>query len=440
MKKPEAILKEFPIDRAIREKIFKIPLLPQEQIAARFQELDCLLYPHALLLVAKFPRLRDYFQEVMFRIASGNTLGKNYYDKEDYEDGKAARTRKKILKNSEKRVLLQSFALLRLKDRPSHFCQGVQKAGFLRGVFEEAIELFLHITQTYTADLTEMRQAALSCDPHFIDIERRVHAVENELGFIDREELLLQIEESQRLWKRYTKLREDLIAPYFRMVYTIAKGTSTSESQRLDNFQNGIKGLIRAVKCYTPSRFAAFSVVAKTWIKQAILLDLKSEVNLIKLPVANWHTFQKLEKIRIEIEHSTQRDATYEQIAKASRRSLDKVQKIYENAKLVQVLSLHAPTQSEDKQHVGSKWNLESIQAPDTRREQFELQNEYELISGVIQLFDEEERMIFGLLSGCSDLIPEVEVDPEAILRESIRQKAARRGLRVIFKEESLDK
>jgi RNA polymerase sigma factor (sigma-70 family) len=425
---------EFPIARAIREQIFKIPLLPQDQIVARFQELDSVLYPHALKLTEKFPRLRDYFQEVMFRIASGNTLGKNYYDKEDHEDEKGKKSSKKIFKNSEKRVLAKSFALFRLKNQPQRFCSVVKEAGFLRGVFEEAIELFLEITQGYTETLDAMRKAALAHSPDFIELERKVHFIENELGFYNSDELVFQVVETNSVWKQYSKLRDNLIAPYFRMVYTIAKSTSTSEAQTLDNFQNGIFGLVRAVKCYTPTRFAAFSVVAKTWIKQSILLNLKTEVNLIKLPVANWHLYQKLEKIRQKIETKMQRDATLEQISKASKIPLEKVQKIYENAKLVHVLSLNTPSQTEDEKSNQAKWNLESIQANDTHRERFEIQNEYELIEHVIHLFDEEEQIIFGLISGCSDLIPEPELPQELILKESLRQKAARRGLSVIFK------
>ena len=165
------------------------------------------------------------------------------------------------------------------------------------------------------------------------------------------------------------------------------------------------------------------------------MLNLKSEVNLIKLPVASWHVYQKLEKIKLKIEHKTQRDATFEQISKVAKIPLEKVQKIYENAKLVQVLSLNAPTQSENEQTVESKWNLDSIPSSDAQRERFELQSEYRLIEQVIQLFDEEEQLIFGLISGCSDLIPEIALPAEMVLKESIRQRAARRGLCVSFKE-----
>jgi len=427
---------EFPIAKALRERIFKIPLLPQDKIVAKFDELDAHLYPHALLITDRFPRLRDYFQEVMFRVASGNTQGKNYYNKEDHEDDKGDPKKKKLLQNSEKRVLIDSFALLRLRDNPKRFCQLAKKAGFLRGVFEEAIELFLELTEGYSEALEGMHKAAKEHSPRYLELERTVRRIENELTFYDSAALVLQIKETKAIWARYVVLREALIAPYFRMVYTLAKKSASpgNDAQTLDNFQNGVFGLVRAVKCYTPTRFAAFSVVAKSWIRQSILLHLKSEVNLIKLPVANWHVYQKLEKIRQQLEQTSQQPAKVEHIAKEAKMAVEKVQKIYENAKLVQVLSLNAPTNNEHDQDSDSKWNIESIQSTNDHQDYFELRNEYSLIEKVIHLMDDEERMIFSLISGCFDLISDPHLKKAEILRESIRQKAAKRGLCVIFK------
>ena len=422
---------DFPIDQTIREKIFQIPLLPQDQIMGRFEEIDNLLYPQVLLLTEKVPRLRKFFQEVIFRIASGNTFGKNYFDKEDHEDD--PKSKKKILKNSETRILKTSFALLRLFDNPKKFSNLSKDCGFLRGIYEDAMELFLSISKDYPELVSKLNTARQNYSIEYIELENKVLAVEEELGVHDRQALINLIRDADRIWKSYSLKRENLVAPYFRMVYTIAKKFSTSPAQTLDNFQNGTFGLFRAVKCYTPSRFAAFSVVAKIWIRQAILLNLKSEVNFIRLPVASWHSYQRLEKIKKGIEQKEGKDANFDQIAKAAKMSLDKVQKVYENAKLVQVLSLNQPTSSEDEQSGSAKWNLESIQAEDTT-EAFELKSEFRLIEEVVSTFDEEEKLIFGLISGCFDLIPNPNLDELSILKEGIKQKAAKRGFSITYK------
>lgn len=423
---------DFPIDKVLRGKIFQIPLLPQDQVISRFEEIDNLLYPQVLLLTERVPRLRKFFQEVIFRIASGNTFGKNYFDKEDHEDDDS-RGKKKILKNSETRILKQSFALLRLFDNPKQFTKIAKESGFLRGIYEDAMELFLEIAKEYPLLVLKLEQAKAQHSPAYVDIERKVLAIEEELGVFNREALVSWIREADRIWASYVSKRESLVAPYFRMVYTIAKKFSTSPAQTLDNFQNGTFGLFRAVKCYTPSRFAAFSVVAKIWIRQSILLNLKSEVNFIRLPVASWHSYQKLEKVKQEIEQKQGKDASFEQISSATKMPLEKIQKIYENAKLVQVLSLNQPTVNEEDQSGGAKWNLESIQAED-HTERLELKSEFKLIEEVVATFDEEEKLIFGLISGCFDLIPTSKIDDHELQKEIVKQKAAKRGFKLTFK------
>jgi RNA polymerase sigma factor (sigma-70 family) len=426
-------LGEFPIAKVIREKIFKIPLLPQERVIEHFDVMDKLLFPHVLKMTEIFPRLQDYFQEIIFRIASGNTLGKNYFDKDDHEDDESKK-KQKILKNSESRVLAQSFTLLRLRDNPAEFVKIVEKSGFIRGVFEEAVELFIETTKHFEDSVRGLKKAQQENSTDYIQHEGILETIQTLLGVRDEKLIQQWVRDTNHIWTQYLAHRENLIAPYFRMVYTIAKKSSTSDAQTLDNFQNGTFGLIRAVKCYTPSRFAAFSVVAKMWIRQSILLNLKSEVNFIKLPVANWHVFQKLEKVRQKIEHNTGTDASLEEISRQSKIPIEKVQKIYENAKLVKVFSLNAPTQTEDDQTGSAKWNLESIQSEENIEEQMAFKSEFQLIQQVADFFDTEEKTIFGLISGCFSLIPQVELDPQEVLKEALRQKAARWGIGITFK------
>lgn len=70
---------EFPIAKSLREKIFQIPLLPQDQIVSRFAEIDALLYPMGIRLAEEIPLVRSYFKDIVHKIASGTTLGKNFF-------------------------------------------------------------------------------------------------------------------------------------------------------------------------------------------------------------------------------------------------------------------------------------------------------------------------------------------------------------------------
>jgi RNA polymerase sigma factor (sigma-70 family) len=432
------------INKSVREKIFNIPLMPQEEVVPQFEKLDQILQPLVLRLVCESALIRNYFNEIVFRIASGNTLGRNYYNREDAEGTNkdlSEKKKKELLKNCEQRVLKTSFSLIRPGLKAKEFARIVPQIGFIRGVYEEAIELFLETTKDFDHIVEGLQKSKAVGSLDYLKYERQYERLQNELHLTNPDQIRAIIDETMAGWDLYTTQRSKIIEPYFRLVYKLAGKFSSGDkeqkdAQTLDNFQNGVFGILRAVKQYTPSRAAAFSIVAETWIKQSILLKIKTDSNFIQLPVANWHLFQKLEKVRKAIEQRTQRDATHEQISKESGQPIEKVQKIYENAKLVKVHSLDTPTSNEEDQNVGANWNKESIQHPSDMEENLVLKSEYRVVEKVVESFDEEERTIFGLISGCAELIPEPEFTAKELLREKIRQKAARLGIEITFKED----
>lgn len=420
----------FSIAKALREKIFKIPLLPQEQIVQRFKEIDALLYRHTIELTERLPLLRYYFVDIVHRVASGNTLGKNYFNKQDNED--TDKKKKHILKNSELRILSQTLPLLKYQNQPKRFSKILAGAGFMRGVMEEGLEFFMETVKDLPEIERELQRTAKEGCLTYIEYELKQQRILESLGHKEVSDILEWYRKTEEIWNQYLELREKIIAPYYRIVYKLAK--TSSDAQTLNNFQNGLLGLIRAFKCYTPSRYAAFSLVAKDWINQSIRLNLKSEVNFIKLPIANWHLFQKLEKIRIQIENRTNKEASMEAIALEAKIPVDKVKKIYENVKIAKVLSLNLPTTNEEEQSDGPTWSLESIESPYSIESQLEIESEFNIVKSVVDMFDEEERVIFGFISGCLDLISNEDLNPVEVEKEKIRQRAARVGIEVSFK------
>jgi len=427
---------EHAIAKMLREEIFRIPLLPQDQVVVRFREIDALLYPLAIRLSEDIPSVREYFCDIVHKVASGNTLGKNYFHKQDNEDEKNAK--KELLKKSELRALSSSFALLRHTKAPKRFARVLKSAGFMRGVMEEAVEIFFEQVKDYESTKELMEKAAREHSLDYLGYETTIHKIREDLGLSphDHETLEKIIPELEDQWIAYLDLRRQLIDPYFRLVYTTAMAFAKKKpAQTLDNFQNGLLGLLRAYKCYTPTRFAAFALVAKQWIKQSILLHIKSELNFIKLPIANWHAHQKLEKIKNSLEQKFNREATPEEIAVAAKIPLDKVKKIYDNVRVARVLSLNVPTHNEEEQNERGAWSLESISDTRTAHETLEEQAEYQTVRDVITHFDPEELLIFALVSGCLDLIDNSHFNPEDVEKERIRQLGARNKIKVIFKE-----
>ena len=153
--------------------------------------------------------------------------------------------------------------------------------------------------------------------------------------------------------------------------------------------------------------------------------------------MANWHSYQKLEKIRTKIEQSNPalgKEALSELIAKEAKMDVDKVKKIYENIKLAKVLSLNSPTQNEEEHNEGASWSLESVVDPNSIENYIENQAEYQTVRRVVSHFDDEETIIFALISGCLDLIHNEFIPPEEIEKEKIRQLGARSGIGINFK------
>lgn len=418
----------------IRENIFQIPLLPQEDIGRLFGELDDILNRQVTRLIEDVPQVRNFFIEIVERIASGSTLGKNYYDKQDHEDGKPKAKKTTILQPSEIRILKQAFWLLRSQNTPKIFAKLVQEISFLRGIMEDSIETFLQTISEYQDLHRKLDEAKQIGSPEYLIYERSLEQIHELLGVRDSQIIFNIIRETEENWDLYVQTRAQIIEPYLRMVYSWAKEFSSGETQTLDNFQAGTFGLVRAVKNYTPSRFAHFSVVAESWVKQSILQYLKTDVNFIRLPMANWHYLQKIDKAKQKLEQRLNREPTVEEIAKESELAIPKVKKIMENALLVKVFSLDAPTLNEEEQDMEGSWNRDSIECENTPETQIMKESEIEVIRSVIQLFDSEERTIFGLVSGCYEVIPDPVFSDEDLLREKIRQKAARHNLEISFK------
>jgi RNA polymerase sigma factor (sigma-70 family) len=301
---------------------------------------------------------------------------------------------------------------------------------------EESLEIFFDRIENYETLSEKLKEAAACHSLDYLRYEQEMTCLLNSLGleFGDHTRLDNLIPEMETLWSDYLDLRDQVVSPYFRLVYSIADGFSQSDSQTLDNFQNGLIGLLRAYKCYTPSRFAAFSLVAEQWIKQSILLHIKTEVNFIKLPIANWHSYQKLEKIKNKIEQRTNREAQPAEIALEAKMAVDKVKKIYENVKLAKVLSLNVPTANEEEQSDGPAWALESVTDEKNVQDALEAEAEYQTVRRVVCQFDVEETIIFAFISGCLDLIENSELSKTDIEKETIRQRAARQGIGITFK------
>ncbi len=426
-------------NKRVREEIFNIPLLETSRTTQLFGELDQILAETVRLLCRYVPATQESFRQIVEKILSGSTLGKNYYNKRDQEDGKPKTKRTTIYQPSEIRVLKLAFNLLR-PQTAVRFGDTVCQVRFLRGILEEEVEKFLAATFNLLELYEELARHAQDHSIEYVRVENEIHRIHEILGLQphDIQPVLMGriIRTVEQNWDRYVTVRDEISKPYFRMVYTQAKELSSSgnEEQTLDNFQAGTLGLVRAIKNYTPERFADFSVVAKSWVRQAILFHLKTEVNFIKIPMANWHYLQKIEQAKIRLLNRLNRSPTSAEVAAEVDLPEVKVKKILENAQLVKVHSLDTPTSNETNHDQQGSWNRDSVEAEERTDSSLFREAELGIVRHIVNEFDQEERTIFGLISGCYEVLPDPEFTATELAEERIRQEAAKRGFDVIFK------
>ena len=97
---------------------------------------------------------------------------------------------------------------------------------------------------------------------------------------VETERLELQI---KHFLKHYYKLRDEITEAYLPLVISVASKYGFSEDSKLDLIQVGTTGLIHAVERFNNTDPNSFSLFAKKWIKQRILMDISRKGPMIKI-------------------------------------------------------------------------------------------------------------------------------------------------------------
>lgn len=89
---------------------------------------------------------------------------------------------------------------------------------------------------------------------------------------LDYEEELRLIESWQK--NQDVKARDKIVASHMRLCYAVAGRWVTNEEHRQDLAQEGVFGLMDALKKYSPDHGTRFGTYARMWIKNSIALKL----------------------------------------------------------------------------------------------------------------------------------------------------------------------
>ena len=247
---------------------------------------------------------------------------------------------------------------------------------------------------------------------------------------IGREELLTvdeEVELAQRIRQGDNAAVERLVRANLRFVVSVAKQYQNQGLELMDLISEGTVGLQKAAQKFDETRGFKFISYAVWWIRQSILQALAEQSRIVRLPLNQVGSINKIRKVLNKFEQENMRAPSVEELAK----ELDVApEKIAETMKVSgRQVSVDAPFQEgEDNSLLDVLTNNDSP-ATDEGLNRDSLSTEVE--RALMQLHDRERQILklfFGI--GCQEMtLEEIGVKFD-LTRERVRQikeKAIRR-------------
>ncbi len=259
---------------------------------------------------------------------------------------------------------------------------------------------------------------------------RESASLDKYLQEIGREELISvseEVELAQRIKKGDQAARDQLIKANLRFVVSVAKQYQNQGLSLPDLINEGNLGLIRAAQKFDETRGFKFISYAVWWIRQSILQALAEQSRIVRLPLNQVGSLNKITKEMARFEQENERRPSTEELAERLDMSVDKI------SDAIQVsgrpISVDAPfVEGEDNSLLDVLTNDDSPMADaDLNKESLSK----EVDRALKQLYDREReilKMFFGI--GCQEMTLEEIGAKFDLTRERVRQikeKAIRR-------------
>ena len=259
---------------------------------------------------------------------------------------------------------------------------------------------------------------------------RESASLDKYLQEIGREELISVTEEvelAQRIKKGDHAALEKLTKANLRFVVSVAKQYQNQGLSLPDLINEGNLGLIRAAQKYDETRGFKFISYAVWWIRQSILQALAEQSRIVRLPLNQVGSLNKITKEMSRFEQENERRPSTEELAERLDMPVDKV------SDTIQVsgrhISVDAPFVEGEDNSLLDVLNNEDSPMADANLNQESLSKEVD--RALCQLYDRERdiiKMFFGI--GCQEMtLEEIGVKFD-LTRERVRQikeKAIRR-------------
>lgn len=259
---------------------------------------------------------------------------------------------------------------------------------------------------------------------------RESASLDKYLQEIGREELISvseEVELAQRIKKGDQKALDKLIKANLRFVVSVAKQYQNQGLSLPDLINEGNLGLIRAAQKFDETRGFKFISYAVWWIRQSILQALAEQSRIVRLPLNQVGSLNKITKEMARFEQENERRPSTEELADRLDMSVDKI------SDAIQVsgrpISVDAPfVEGEDNSLLDVLANDDSPMADaDLNKESLSK----EVDRALKRLYDREReilKMFFGI--GCQEMTLEEIGAKFDLTRERVRQikeKAIRR-------------
>ncbi|MBD5184615.1 MAG: sigma-70 family RNA polymerase sigma factor [Bacteroidales bacterium] len=259
---------------------------------------------------------------------------------------------------------------------------------------------------------------------------RESASLDKYLQEIGREELISvseEVELAQRIKKGDHAALEKLTKANLRFVVSVAKQYQNQGLSLPDLINEGNLGLIRAAQKFDETRGFKFISYAVWWIRQSILQALAEQSRIVRLPLNQVGSLNKITKELSKFEQENERRPSSEELAERLDMPEDKVTETLKVSG--RHISVDAPfVDGEDNSLLDVIPNDDSPMA-DSNLNQESLSKEVD--RALKQLYDREReilKMFFGI--GCQEMTLEEIGQKFDLTRERVRQikeKAIRR-------------
>lgn len=208
-----------------------------------------------------------------------------------------------------------------------------------------------------------------------------------------------EVELSERIKKGDAVAWQKMIRANLRLVISIAKKYERPDAPLLDLIEEGNMGLMEAVKKFDPKKGCRFSTYATWWIRQSISRAVSEQKETIHVPEHIQEQIGKWKKVSTELLQKLNREPNNKEVAEQMKTSEEDVEQIvsWVGAK---ISSINAPVGEDGESELITFIEDENACQPDAKVDD---SFDKELVSSLLDILSEKERMILDMHFGLSD-------------------------------------